>query len=402
MTATFERIPVDRITPHDRNVRHDLGDLDELAASIKAHGVLQPLVVAPVPISEHPSLEELTMGNEQYVLIAGHRRLAAAVKAGVESVPCIVRDDLDSLAKQLEAMLCENLQRTDLTVMEEADAYQQLELLGVKEAAIAKSTGRARKTVHQRLLLASLPTDRRQEFESNALTLDGAVQCAKLRAQWADDAEILALIDKAGSWSFGSSTYGVKSKIDRLLQERKRAAEPEPEPDDVPVEVEGQSTVDDQIRESAWEQRQKAERAEAAALAPLWERQTAWLAEQMTHPLGNDPVGWGDLAIAIVEAALRDGTFDQKYLELAGISITEDEDAGAAPTEPLKPSQALGYCLLCIASDTGANLEAQMPGFARRDTVVRRTRLLVAAGYEPTDEEHALITTEEAHDAEEE
>lgn len=401
MTATFERIPVDRITPHDRNVRRDLGDLDDLAASIKAQGVLQPLVVAPVPIGEHPSLEELTVGNDRYALIAGHRRLAAAKQAKVESVPCIIRDDLDTPAKVIQAMLTENLQRTDLTVMEEADAYQQLELLGVKEAAIAKTTGRARKTVHERLLLASLPAKRREEFETNALTLDGAVQCAKLRAQWADDAEILEMIDKAGTWAFGSN-YGVKSRIDNLLAARKRAAEPEPEPgeqDDDESPITGQSTVDDQIRESEWEKKQKAERAEAKALAPLWERQAAWIAEQVTHPLGNDPVGWGDLAIAIVEAAIRNDTFDQKVLAIAGISILEDEDTGAAPTEPLTPSQALGYCLLCIAVDTGANLEAEMPGWARRDTVVHRTRLLVAAGYDPTDEEQALIATEEAGDA---
>lgn len=248
--STLATLPVEDIDAHPRNVRREVKDLEEIAASIKAVGILQPLTVAPQ--------------DGRYVLIAGHRRLAAAQKAGLTEVPAVIREDLaNDLAKQLQAQLVENLQRTDLTVMEEADAYAQLELLGVKEAAIAKTTGRSKTTVHQRLLLAGLPTKRREQYEAGSISLDGAVMCAKLLAQYADDAEIVALINDAGTWAF-SNNYGVKQKIARVLDDRKRAAEPTPVPvadEDDDEDMPGQSTVDDQIRESAWSVRQKAGKA---------------------------------------------------------------------------------------------------------------------------------------------
>lgn len=388
--STFIDVPVDRITPHDRNVRRDLGDLGELAACIKNMGVLQPLVVAPDPGTED-------QGSLGYVLVAGHRRHAAAVKAGLAKVPCIVRDDLDSPAKVISAMLTENLQRTDLTVMEEADAYQQLELLGVKEAAIAKTTGRSRKTVHERLLLASLPSDRREQYETGKLSLDGAVACARLRAKWADDAEILTLIDKAGTWSFGGS-YGVEARIKQLLEQRKRAAEPEPEPveDDDDEQVPGQSTIDDQVRESAWEQRQAALAAEREAWVPLWKRQAEWLTRLLTTPVPHAPLEWGDLAVAAVEAAVRNYAFDEKLAALAGIDVEETEDGDARLRHAPTPTQAIAYCVLVVVSDAGIRAEGEMPNYADRRMFDARARFLCDAGYEPTDAEVALLNDAEA------
>lgn len=384
MTATFERVKVDRITPHDRNVRRDLGDLDELAASIKAQGVLQPLVVAPVAITQEEQKASAGLLPQRYVLIAGHRRLAAAMQADVESVPCIVRDDLDSLAKQLEAMLCENLQRTDLTVMEEADAYAQLELPGVKEAAIVKATGRSKATVHQRLLLASLPTKRREQFEANELTLEGAVICAKLRAQYADDSEILDLIDKAGSWSFGG-TYGVKSQIERILAERKRAAEPKPEPaesrgedGDEDDEIDGQSTIDGQIRVSAWEERQKAQKAAEA-------RMYDWLSQRIVAQDRGVMSGILDLAIDVQVTE-----YDVRGLpELFGIEPPgEDEDVDdanlriAADLKALDRDDRTLFVALCMAD---------LVGYFHAD----RLRGLQSLGYALTDEDKGFLLEED-------
>lgn len=262
MSATYQDIALASIQPHEHNVRRDLGDLTELADSIKGMGVLQPLTIAP--------------RGEGYVLIAGHRRHAAALQAGVDTVPCIVRTDLDNQAKQIEAMLCENLQRTDLTVMEEADAYAQLELLGVSEVAIAKTTGRSRKTVHERMLLASLPTERREQFEEGRISLDGAVKCAKLRQQYADDTEILELIDKAGSYSFSGSGYGIDYQISRVLEDRNRTDEPEEDDEDT-IDYAGKRAE----REAEWERQRQARQERLAAFDQLRDRVSDWLSGRL-------------------------------------------------------------------------------------------------------------------------
>ena len=93
MTTTYlPDVPVETIRPHGATPRRAVGNVDDLAASIKAHGLLEPLVVAPINGSE-------------YRLIAGHRRLAAAKQAGIRAVPALLREDLDTPPAQLEAML---------------------------------------------------------------------------------------------------------------------------------------------------------------------------------------------------------------------------------------------------------------------------------------------------------
>src|SRR5215468_12677192 len=101
--------PIDSLSPNLLNPRGDVDSsgLGELAASIGAQGVLQPLLVTP--------------GG---VVVAGHRRLAAARLAGLQEVPVVIRD-LDPVQQQ-EIMLVENLQRRDLSAVEEARAYQRL------------------------------------------------------------------------------------------------------------------------------------------------------------------------------------------------------------------------------------------------------------------------------------
>lgn len=157
---------------HERNVRHDVGDVTELANSIKEQGLLQPVVVAP---------DRYTDGTGQpYVLIAGHRRIAAAEKAGLDNVPAIVRSDLDTDEKVIEAMLVENLQRSDLTPMEEAGGYEQLTLAGYDVQRISTATGRSETTVRQRLALTKLPEPIQDRVHERQLTLAQADRLADL------------------------------------------------------------------------------------------------------------------------------------------------------------------------------------------------------------------------------
>lgn len=131
------------IDPHPDNPRKNIGDVTDLAASIKTNGLLTPLSVVP--------------NGSRYRVIAGHRRLAACKQAGIGSVPCFVLD-LDPL-QQLEAMVTENCQREQLTVLEEADAIQGMLDLGATTASVAHRLGRSGKYVRDRAKAASIKTE---------------------------------------------------------------------------------------------------------------------------------------------------------------------------------------------------------------------------------------------------
>lgn len=114
--AEIKYIPVKKLWQHPDNPRKDLGDVTELAESIKVNGVLQNLTVVPL-------IGEITKkwDGESYRVIIGHRRLAAAKLAGLEELPCVVVEM--SEREQLSTMLTENMQRSDLTVYEQAQGF---------------------------------------------------------------------------------------------------------------------------------------------------------------------------------------------------------------------------------------------------------------------------------------
>lgn len=121
-------IAIDRLFPHSDNPCKDLGDLSELAASIKASGVLQNLTVVP---------DEPDNPDTDYTIIIGHRRYAAAKIAGLTELPCIVVEM--SEREQLQTMLVENMQRSDLTVYEQAQGFQMMLNMGDSVAEIAEN-----------------------------------------------------------------------------------------------------------------------------------------------------------------------------------------------------------------------------------------------------------------------
>lgn len=176
MSNTLTLIAVQDITPHPNNPRLDLGDLTELVASITAHGVLQPLVVVPVLSGDYViNINE----RSSWRVVAGHRRLAAAKLAGLDVVPCI--PTTLTPVEQLEVMLVENIQRSDLTVVEEAHAYQQLlEFDGYTPTKIAKNTGRAVTTIRKRVALTTLPDSTLAHLETGQISLGDAEKLLQL------------------------------------------------------------------------------------------------------------------------------------------------------------------------------------------------------------------------------
>lgn len=146
--STLQYIPVGKISPHPENPRKDLGELAELSDSIKANGVLQNLTVVPI-LGEY-SHEPLG----SYRAVIGHRRLAAAKLAGLETVPCIVANMTEH--EQLKTMIMENMQRADLTLIEQAGAFQMMMDLGDSINSIARDTGFSESTVRRRVKLMEL------------------------------------------------------------------------------------------------------------------------------------------------------------------------------------------------------------------------------------------------------
>lgn len=141
-----DMVDISLISANPRQPRSDfhLVELNELAASIAEHGILQPLIVTRNPL------------DERYTLIAGERRLKAAKLANLQKVPVIVRkaDDL----YRLELALIENIQRSDLSPLETAEAYRQLQQdFNLSHEEISQKVGKSRVSVTNTLRLLNLP-----------------------------------------------------------------------------------------------------------------------------------------------------------------------------------------------------------------------------------------------------
>ena len=193
--ATFAEIPLEQIVPNTRQPRQvfDEDDLNELAASIREVGVLQPIVVRRIPLNEEPSetlkgfLEEKP--EARYELIMGERRLRASELAGLDTIPAIVRHTEDE--DLLRDALLENLHRAQLNPLEEAFAYQQLMAdFGATQEELSKKIARSRPQIANTLRLLKLPASVQKKVSAQVLSAGHAR--ALLGLPTADDMEILA------------------------------------------------------------------------------------------------------------------------------------------------------------------------------------------------------------------
>lgn len=155
---TLTTIAIEKLHPHPDNPRKVLGDVDELAESIKASGILQNLTVVPMN-------DDWT----EFTVIIGHRRLAAAKQAGLTELPCAVVEMTEK--EQLSTMLTENMQRSDLTVYEEAKGCQLLLDLGDTVAEVAEKTGFSESKIRRRVKLCELDEEAFKESQIRQPTL---------------------------------------------------------------------------------------------------------------------------------------------------------------------------------------------------------------------------------------
>lgn len=186
-------IEVTKLLQHPDNPRKNIGDVTELAESIKARGILQNLTVVPAE-------------NGMYTVIIGHRRLAAAKQAGLAEVPCAVVD-MD-YKTQLSTMLLENMQRSDLTVYEQAQGMQMMFDLGVPVAEIVEKTGFAETTVRKRLKIATLPAEQMQQAVERGGKLEDYVQIADIK----NEKERCELLKKVGTRDFEFSLTRARNR----------------------------------------------------------------------------------------------------------------------------------------------------------------------------------------------
>jgi ParB family chromosome partitioning protein len=163
-------LDIDLLTPNPRQPRQHIDDarLEELAQSIRANGVIQPIVVRQVASAGGPGAP-----NTQYEIVAGERRWRASQRAGLLKVPVVVRDVPDE--RLLEVALIENIQREDLNPIEEAQAYRRLtDELHLSQESIATQVGKDRATVANYMRLLRLPTEVRTALAEGDMAMGHA------------------------------------------------------------------------------------------------------------------------------------------------------------------------------------------------------------------------------------
>lgn len=192
MQGISQILPLKYLHAHPGNPRKDLGDLSELTESIRAKGVLQPLTVIP----ELDADGEMT--GDSYTVLIGHRRMAAAEAAGETKVPCVILLEAVDAKEQLEIMLMENIQRSSLTVYEEAHGFQQLLDFGADIDEICAKSGFSESTVRRRLDIAKLDKEKVQAAQSRQPLLSDYAKLSRI-----DSIEKRnELLDKIGTNNF--------------------------------------------------------------------------------------------------------------------------------------------------------------------------------------------------------
>lgn len=215
MENTVVMLGTDSIMEHPSNPRKDLGDLTELSESIRKNGIFQNLIV--VPASE----------GGKYVVIMGHRRLAAAKLAGLTEVPCVVTEMTEE--EQVENMLLENMQRENLTSYEEAHGFAQLSLdFGKSVDEIAEATGFSKTKVRQRIRMTEIKDDVLKKGCDCGATISDFIELEKVK-----DIELRNKVaESLGTNNFRSELQRAidaeknKENRERLIAELSAIAEP--------------------------------------------------------------------------------------------------------------------------------------------------------------------------------
>jgi ParB family chromosome partitioning protein len=195
-------LPIEKLAPHPDNVRKNVGDVSELAASIAANGVLQNLTVVPSDIPDD--------GGAEYLVVIGNRRLEAAKAAGLSELPCVIAEM--TREEQIKTMLLENIQRSNLTPLEQADGFQLLLDFGGTLSSIAAVTGFSESTVRRRVRLKEIAKASGQNFEGRQISFDDLDKLYKIEDEKKRAKVAESLGTKNFEWELKSAIDGEKKK----------------------------------------------------------------------------------------------------------------------------------------------------------------------------------------------
>ncbi|MCZ7569226.1 MAG: ParB/RepB/Spo0J family partition protein [Ardenticatenaceae bacterium] len=187
--GTLREVPVGNILPNPRQPRAGINPetLEDLANSIREHGLLQPLIVTQI--------EDGAVG-ERFQIVAGERRWRAARRAGLETVPVLVKETTPQA--MLELALIENIQRQDLNPLEEAEAYQQLvNDFGLTHDEVARRVGKSRPAITNTLRLLALPEAIRELLMTGKLSAGHARALASL-GKASQMMDVLEIVQRRG------------------------------------------------------------------------------------------------------------------------------------------------------------------------------------------------------------
>ena len=214
-----EKIPINQIQPNPNQPRKQFDDsaLEELSISIKRHGVIQPLVVTPI-------------NNGKYTIIAGERRWRSAEKAVLKTVPAIIRSSEE--LEQLEIALIENVQRVDLSPLEQAFSIERLhDQFSLSYDAIAKRLGKANSTVNNIVRLLQLPENAKKALSEEKISEGHARAILSLKGDEERQNYLLKTIIEQG-WNVRQAerfVISIKEGIKETHQARARAETETPE-----------------------------------------------------------------------------------------------------------------------------------------------------------------------------
>lgn len=273
----LQEVKITDLAPSKYNPRKDFGKdgLEELADSIRAQGVLMPLLVRP------------GVGAAEYEIVAGERRYRAAKMAGLKTIPCLVREMTESAAR--EAQIIENLQRTDITALEEAAGFQALLGLGtplVKALQdegsraqakggverLAKTIGKSPRYVYARLKLLELADPVKKALEAGKIEPSHAQELVPLKPQ--QQTEMLERVEDQQADGYSMSVQELREEVKFRYSEKPKTPElPAKERERRKKEIERQKKAD-----AVWKRQQAKSEADrkrkklvnARAIAALW------------------------------------------------------------------------------------------------------------------------------------
>ena len=206
-------VPLSRIEPDPEQPRRRLDGLEELTASIRTKGVLEPILARPLPAAGPDDL-----GRRRYRIISGERRFRAAQRAGLHEVPLIEMDV--SRSEALEIALVENLQRVDLTPFEEAEGLNALvERHGYTHEQIAAAVGRSRVSVTESLALLRLPGNVRERAVALGVSARKSILLEVLKLS--SESEMLEMLERIAEFDLK------RAHVRDEVRERRTAGQPD-------------------------------------------------------------------------------------------------------------------------------------------------------------------------------